>query len=73
VSDTELYDMAYFSKNELEAIKPNPSGAGLDAFRDLVNSKYLYPGGNHEDVKELILSGASDTRELLYLCISRSC
>jgi hypothetical protein len=55
--------MADVSEEELEAIKANPFGAGLDAFHDLVKSKYLYPGLNHEDMKQVILSGCSDTRE----------
>ncbi|KAH8750913.1 hypothetical protein BGZ57DRAFT_967255 [Hyaloscypha finlandica] len=54
--------MADVSEQELEAVKANPSGAGLDAFRDLVNSKYLCLGLNHKDMKQVVLSGASDTR-----------
>jgi hypothetical protein len=55
--------MADVSGQELEAIKANPSGVGLDASRDLVNSKYLCLGLNHKDMKQAVLSGASDTRE----------
>ena len=47
--------MTNVSEQELEVVKANPSGAGLDAFRDLVNSKYLCLGLNHEDMKQVVL------------------
>jgi hypothetical protein len=40
-----------------------PSGAGSNPFRDLTNSKCLYPGLSHEDMQQGIISVSSDTGE----------
>jgi hypothetical protein len=57
--------MSDLSKEELEIIKANPFGGGLDAFRNSVKSNYVDRGVVDQDemIRRLILSGASDTRE----------